>query len=148
MLFNLDFKDMLLALSVEKIDFLIVGAYAVAAHGHPTIAFVQLGILVLPTVIPTRTKSETISVSSVIYCSKCQTVSANTPWNSRLETVETESQRVHIGTLGDKSTSQTEGMMGTAPLYNDAPSSLRDQSTTAERRDTFCNAGLRHGYLP
>ncbi|MFC1757474.1 hypothetical protein ACFL2H_01735 [Planctomycetota bacterium] len=35
MLFNPDFKDMLLALSVAKIDFLIIGAYAVAAHGHP-----------------------------------------------------------------------------------------------------------------
>jgi len=33
-LFNLDFKDMLLALSDAKIDFLLVGAYAVAAHGH------------------------------------------------------------------------------------------------------------------
>ena len=35
MLFNLDYKDMLLALSDAKIDFLLVGAYAVAAHGHP-----------------------------------------------------------------------------------------------------------------
>jgi len=34
-LFNPDFKDMLLALSDAKIDFLLVGAYAVAAHGHP-----------------------------------------------------------------------------------------------------------------
>ncbi|MFN3189539.1 MAG: nucleotidyltransferase [Aureliella sp.] len=35
MLFNPDFKDMLLALSDANIDFLLVGAYAVAAHGHP-----------------------------------------------------------------------------------------------------------------
>ncbi|APZ94492.1 hypothetical protein [Fuerstiella marisgermanici] len=35
MLFNPDFKEMLLALSEAKIDFLLVGAYAVAAHGHP-----------------------------------------------------------------------------------------------------------------
>ncbi|MBB3208736.1 hypothetical protein FHS27_004568 [Rhodopirellula rubra] len=35
MLFNPDFKDMLRALSDAKIDFLLVGAYAVAAHGHP-----------------------------------------------------------------------------------------------------------------
>ncbi|EGF29229.1 nucleotidyltransferase [Rhodopirellula baltica] len=35
MLFNPDFKDMLLALSGARIDFLLVGAYAVAAHGHP-----------------------------------------------------------------------------------------------------------------
>jgi predicted nucleotidyltransferase len=34
-LFNPDFKDMLLALSDAMIDFLLVGAYAVAAHGHP-----------------------------------------------------------------------------------------------------------------
>ena len=35
MLFNPDFKNMLRALSDAKIDFLLVGAYAVAAHGHP-----------------------------------------------------------------------------------------------------------------
>ncbi|QEG22030.1 nucleotidyltransferase [Mariniblastus fucicola] len=34
-MFNPDFKDMLRALSGAKIDFLLVGAYAVAAHGHP-----------------------------------------------------------------------------------------------------------------
>ena len=34
-MFNPDFKDMLLALSDAKIDYLLVGAYAVAAHGHP-----------------------------------------------------------------------------------------------------------------
>jgi hypothetical protein len=35
MLFNPDFKEMLRALSDAKIDFLLVGAYAVAAHRHP-----------------------------------------------------------------------------------------------------------------
>ena len=35
MLFNPDFKDMLLALSEANVDYLLVGAYAVAAHGHP-----------------------------------------------------------------------------------------------------------------
>jgi predicted nucleotidyltransferase len=35
MLFNHDFKDMLFALSEANIDFMLVGAYAVAAHGHP-----------------------------------------------------------------------------------------------------------------
>jgi len=35
MLINPDFKDMLRALSAAKVDFLLVGAYAVAAHGHP-----------------------------------------------------------------------------------------------------------------
>ena len=34
-MFNPDFKDMLLALSDARIDFLLVGAYAVAVHGHP-----------------------------------------------------------------------------------------------------------------
>ncbi len=32
---NTDFKDMLLELSAAKVDYLIVGAYAVAAHGYP-----------------------------------------------------------------------------------------------------------------
>jgi hypothetical protein len=34
-LFNLDFKDMLSALSAAGADYLLVGAYAMAAHGHP-----------------------------------------------------------------------------------------------------------------
>ena len=34
-MFNPDFKDMLLALSEATVDYLLVGAYAVAAHGHP-----------------------------------------------------------------------------------------------------------------
>ncbi len=34
-MFNPDFKEMLLALSDAKVDHLLVGAYAVAAHGHP-----------------------------------------------------------------------------------------------------------------
>lgn len=32
---NPDFRDMLYALNVADADFLVVGAYAVAAHGHP-----------------------------------------------------------------------------------------------------------------
>ena len=32
---NPDYKDMLRALSEANIDFLLVGAYAVAADGHP-----------------------------------------------------------------------------------------------------------------
>ncbi len=32
---NPDFKDMLLALSEEKVEYLIVGAYAMAMHGYP-----------------------------------------------------------------------------------------------------------------
>lgn len=34
-MFNPDFKDMLSALSAAGIDFLLVGAYALAAHGYP-----------------------------------------------------------------------------------------------------------------
>ena len=34
-MFNQDFKDMLFALSEAKADFLLVGAYAMAVHGHP-----------------------------------------------------------------------------------------------------------------
>ena len=34
-MFNPDFKDMLSALSDVEADFLLVGAYAMAAHGHP-----------------------------------------------------------------------------------------------------------------
>jgi hypothetical protein len=34
-LLNPDFRDMLSALSDERADFLLVGAYAVAAHGIP-----------------------------------------------------------------------------------------------------------------
>jgi predicted nucleotidyltransferase len=48
-LFNPDFKDMLFALSDAKIDFLLVGAYAVAAHGHPR-ATGDLDIWVRPNV--------------------------------------------------------------------------------------------------
>jgi hypothetical protein len=33
--FNTDFRDMLLALNAAKVDYLVVGAYAVAAHGYP-----------------------------------------------------------------------------------------------------------------
>ena len=33
--FNRDFRDMLLALNDADVDFLVVGAYAVAAHGFP-----------------------------------------------------------------------------------------------------------------
>jgi hypothetical protein len=32
---NRDFQDMLSALSEENVEFLLVGAYAMAAHGYP-----------------------------------------------------------------------------------------------------------------
>jgi hypothetical protein len=44
---NEDYKDMLLALSDEKAKFLLVGAYAMAAHGYPR-ATMDIDIWVLP----------------------------------------------------------------------------------------------------
>ena len=44
---NEDYKDMLLALSVEKVSFLLVGAYALAAHGYPR-ATMDIDIWILP----------------------------------------------------------------------------------------------------
>ena len=44
-MFNPDFKDMLSALAAAKVDFLVVGAYAMAVHGHPR-ATGDLGIWV------------------------------------------------------------------------------------------------------
>ena len=32
---NEDYRDMLLALADEKVEFLLIGAYAMAAHGYP-----------------------------------------------------------------------------------------------------------------
>lgn len=44
---NEDYKDMLLALSDEKVRFLLVGAYAMAAHGYPR-ATMDIDIWVMP----------------------------------------------------------------------------------------------------
>ena len=44
---NEDYKDMLLALSGEKVKFLLVGAYALAAHGYPR-ATMDIDIWVMP----------------------------------------------------------------------------------------------------
>ena len=44
---NEDYKDMLLALSDEKVRFLLVGAYALAAHGYPR-ATMDIDIWVMP----------------------------------------------------------------------------------------------------
>ena len=38
---NEDYRDMLHALSDEKVKFLLVGAYALAAHGYPTDAVMR-----------------------------------------------------------------------------------------------------------
>jgi len=44
---NEDYKDILLALSEEKVRFLLVGAYALAAHGYPR-ASMDIDIWVMP----------------------------------------------------------------------------------------------------
>ncbi|SHJ85089.1 hypothetical protein SAMN02745216_02383 [Desulfatibacillum alkenivorans DSM 16219] len=45
---NNDYKDMLLALSAERVKFLLVGAYAMAVHGYPR-ATMDIDIWVMPT---------------------------------------------------------------------------------------------------
>jgi hypothetical protein len=44
---NEDYRDMLRALSDEKVKFLLVGAYALAAHGYPR-ATMDIDIWVMP----------------------------------------------------------------------------------------------------
>ena len=44
---NEDYRDMLQALSEEKVKFLLVGAYALAAHGYPR-ATMDIDIWVMP----------------------------------------------------------------------------------------------------
>jgi predicted nucleotidyltransferase len=44
---NKDYKDMLQALSDEKVKFLLVGAYALAAHGYPR-ATMDIDIWIMP----------------------------------------------------------------------------------------------------
>ena len=44
---NEDYRDMLHALSDEKVKFLLVGAYAMAAHGYPR-ATMDIDIWVMP----------------------------------------------------------------------------------------------------
>jgi hypothetical protein len=44
---NEDYKEMLQALAVEKVKFLLVGAYALAAHGYPR-ATMDIDIWIMP----------------------------------------------------------------------------------------------------
>jgi len=44
---NEDYKDMLQALADEKVEFILVGAYALAAHGYPR-ATMDIDIWVMP----------------------------------------------------------------------------------------------------
>lgn len=47
MILNEDYRDMLLALSAEQVDFILIGAYALAAHGYPR-ATMDIDIWVMP----------------------------------------------------------------------------------------------------
>ena len=47
-MWNEDYKEMLQTLSSEKVEFLLVGAYALAAHGFPR-ATLDIDIWVNPT---------------------------------------------------------------------------------------------------
>lgn len=47
MILNEDYKDILLALSAEKVKFLLVGAYALAVHGYPR-ATLDMDLWIMP----------------------------------------------------------------------------------------------------
>ena len=47
MILNEDYRDILLALNTEQVDFILIGAYAVAAHGYPR-ATMDIDIWVMP----------------------------------------------------------------------------------------------------
>lgn len=47
MILNEDYRDILLALSTEQVEFILVGAYALAAHGYPR-ATMDIDIWVMP----------------------------------------------------------------------------------------------------
>ncbi|HUI08215.1 MAG TPA: DUF6036 family nucleotidyltransferase [Verrucomicrobiae bacterium] len=52
-MWNEDYKEMLLALRSERVDFILVGAYALAAHGFPR-ATLDLDIWVRPSLVNAR----------------------------------------------------------------------------------------------
>ena len=47
MILNEDYKDILFALNAERVDFILIGAYALAAHGYPR-ATMDIDIWVMP----------------------------------------------------------------------------------------------------
>lgn len=47
MILNEDYRDMLSALNAEQVDFILIGAYALAAHGYPR-ATMDIDIWVMP----------------------------------------------------------------------------------------------------
>lgn len=47
MILNEDYRDILLALSTEQVDFILIGAYALAAHGYPR-ATMDIDLWVMP----------------------------------------------------------------------------------------------------
>ncbi len=57
---NNDYREMLLALSQEKVEFLVVGAYALAAHGHLR-ATIDIDIWVRPSVLNAEAVMRAIS---------------------------------------------------------------------------------------
>ncbi len=64
---NEDYKDMLLALSEEKVRYLLVGAYAMAAHGYPR-ATMDIDIWILPMQRhwnPSKTPNQTVERTGV-----------------------------------------------------------------------------------
>jgi len=47
MILNEDYRDILLALNTEQVEFILVGAYALAAHGYPR-ATMDIDVWVMP----------------------------------------------------------------------------------------------------
>jgi len=47
MILNEDYRDILFALNAEQVDFILIGAYALAAHGYPR-ATMDIDIWVMP----------------------------------------------------------------------------------------------------
>lgn len=47
MILNEDYRDILFALNAEQVDFILIGAYALAAHGYPR-ATMDVDIWVMP----------------------------------------------------------------------------------------------------
>jgi hypothetical protein len=47
MMLNEDYRDILRAFSAEKVEFILVGAYAMAAHGYPRTTM-DIDIWVMP----------------------------------------------------------------------------------------------------
>ncbi len=62
---NEDYRDMLYALSEEKVRFILVGAYALAAHGFPR-ATMDIDIWVMPSPVNADRELKFVSLPSTI----------------------------------------------------------------------------------